>query len=326
MPKFQTIVAHALVRAASALLPTLVIAPFAFAQSPTFEVASIKPARPIQEQALSGKMHIGMKIDGARVDIGAMSLNDLLWTAFKVKSFQITGPDFLKSERFDVIAKLPEGAKEDQVPEMLQALLVERFKLTFHRETKELSTYVLVVAKGGPKMKEAPPDPVESPDDPPKEEKGAMTLDTGQGKMSVRQDGRGGAVINTGKNGVARMSMDNGVMHMEVSKVTMAALAETLSRFIGKPVVDMTELKGNYQVALDISMQEMMRIAQSAGVTVPIGTPGAPGSTAPGDAASAPEESSLFNAVQRMGLKLESRKAPLETIVVDHIEKSPTEN
>ena len=119
------------------------VAGFAWAQAPaaaplTFEVASIKkPALSIQDQAMQGKLHVGMKVDGARVDFGSMSLADLITTAYKVKSFQISGPDWLKTERFDIMAKLPEGANKDQVPEMLQALLAERFKLTIHRDTKD---------------------------------------------------------------------------------------------------------------------------------------------------------------------------------------------
>lgn len=311
-----------------ALCAAALLVPAQQPPAPAFEVASIKPARDIQQQALSGNMHVGMKVDGARVDIGALSLADLIQTAFKVKGYQVSGPDWMKSERFDILAKLPEGADKDQVPQMLQTLLAERFKLAYHRETKDQSSYVLVVAKGGPKLKEAPPDPAVSPDEPAKEEKGAMTVDTGQGKVSVKTDGRGGAVVNGGKNGVSRISMENGVMHMEMSKVTMQQLAEALTRFIGRPVIDQTELKGNYQVSVEVGMAELMRAAQSAGINMPGGPArgGAADSSAPGDAASDPGGGTLFSSVERMGLKLESRKEPAEFIVVDHIEKAPTEN
>lgn len=296
-----------------------------------FEVASIKPARPIQEQAMSGKMHVGMKVDGARVDIGAMSILDLIETAYKVKAYQVNGPDFIKSERFDVLAKLPEGATEKNVPEMLQALLAERFKLTFHRDTKEHSTYALVVAKGGAKMKEATPDPEVTPEQEAKQEKGAMVVDTGQGKVTVRQEGNG-AVVSSGRGGTSRVTMDNGVMHMEMSKVSMTELAEALTRFVDQPVVDMTELKGNYQVTLDVGMDEIMRAARAAGVSIPVASlpagPGGRGGAADSatPSASDPAEGSLFNSIQRMGLKLESRKTPVETIIIDHVEKAPTDN
>ena len=121
---------------------------------PAFEVASVKPAGPLDAgQLRSGQRHVGMSIDAARVDIGSLSLADLIRIAYRVKPNQISGPDWMASERFDVLAKLPEGASRDQVPEMLQALLAERFKLAVHREVKEVGVSSLVVAKGGPKFK-----------------------------------------------------------------------------------------------------------------------------------------------------------------------------
>src|SRR5579862_6624980 len=140
-----------------------------FAQAPAtpplaFEVASIKPAGPLDPTAIAqGKIHIGMKVDGAICDIGSFSLKDLIRTAYEVKDYQITGADSLGSpldaQRFNIQATMPEGATEKQVPQMLQTLLADRFKLVVHRETRDHQVYALVVAKGGPKMKEAEPDP-----------------------------------------------------------------------------------------------------------------------------------------------------------------------
>jgi uncharacterized protein (TIGR03435 family) len=314
----------------------LAVAGVVCAQTPAparleFEVASIKkPAMSIQEQAMAGKLHVGMKVDGARVDFGSMSIADLIMAAYKVKSYQVSGPDWLKTERFDIVAKLPEGSNKDQVPEMLQSLLADRFKLAIHRDTKDHAIYALIIAKGGPKLKESPPD-VETPEDapPPKEEKGTTTLDTGQGKMSIKTDGSGGATVK-GPNGMTqKVTMSNGIMHMEMNKSSMDQLVEALARFVDRPVVNMTELKGNYQVALDLSMEDIMKAARSAGVSVPVGTlPGGGAADAkPGEAAASdPGEGSIFRSVQEMGLKLDARKAPLELIVVDHVEKMPTEN
>src|SRR5215469_15021168 len=140
-------------------LPLALGAGAAFAQTPArpaFEVASIKPAPPITqlaEQFRSGKAHIGMSIDGARVEFGFVSLADLIVQAYKIQPFQLNGPDWMKQERFDVLAKLSDGASKDHVPEMLQALLAERFKLSIHRDTKEQPVYALVVGKNGLKMK-----------------------------------------------------------------------------------------------------------------------------------------------------------------------------
>jgi uncharacterized protein (TIGR03435 family) len=292
-----------------------------------FEVATIKLARPLQEQALSGKMHVGVNIDAARVDIGAMSISDLISIAYKVKPHQISGPDWLAVDRFDIVAKIPDGIDKEKVPEMMQALLADRFKLTFHREDKDHPIYALVVGKNGPKLKESPPDP-EPPkegDAPPKEEKGVMTINNGNDSTRIKQTNNG-AVINSGANGTTRMSMEDGHMKMELSKMTMEGLAAVISRFIDKPVMDMTDLKGNFQMTLELSMEDLQNVARAQGMQMPGGAPGAASSSRPADAASDPSGSSIFSTVQQMGLKLEARKAPIETIIIDHVEKVPTEN
>jgi uncharacterized protein (TIGR03435 family) len=320
-------------------LPALLLsAAAAFAQTPTpplaFEVASVKPAGPLDPVAIqSGKMHIGMKIDGAMVDIGSFSLKDLIRTAYEIKDYQISGPDWLGSimtaQRYNVQATIPEGATKEQVPQMLQALLADRFKLVVHRETKDHSVYALVVAKGGPKMKEAEPDPPAASaetEPPPEPKKGEVVM--GQGTSQVRisgnMEGGKGVTVKGGPMGQMHMSMADGRMHMEADRVGMATLVETLSRFVDRPVVDMTELKGNYRVVLDLSMDDLKNAAKAAGMGGMMGPAGDGGK--PSAEASEPAGSSIFMSLQQMGLKLEPRKAPLAIIVVDHLEKSPTEN
>jgi uncharacterized protein (TIGR03435 family) len=305
-----------------------------------FEVATIKLARPIQEQAMAGNMHVGVKVDGARVDIGAMSLMDLIGIAYKVKPHQISAPDSMSAwvnvDRFDILAKIPEGVDKDRMPEMMQALLADRFKLTFHRENRDHQIYALVVGKNGPKLKESPPDP-EPPKEgaaPPKEEKaekGTTVISNGDSKVAVRQssDGNGNttATMSGGPNGTMRMTMQEGHMHMEIGKMTLEDFANVVSRFVDKPVIDMTELKGNYQMALDLTMEDLQNIARAQGMQLPgAGAPTGASSSRPADAASTPSGSSVFSSVQQMGLKLEPRKAPIETIIIDHLEKVPTEN
>jgi uncharacterized protein (TIGR03435 family) len=104
-------------------------------------------------------------------------------------------------------------------------------------------------------------------------------------------------------------------------------LSEALSRFVDRPVVDMTELKGNFQVALEISMQEMMSAARTAGMAVPNGpAAGGADSSRPAEAAADPSGGTILTSVQALGLKLEPRKAPLDLIVIDRADKMPTEN
>ena len=290
----------------------------ALGQTPAFEVASVKPAAPLdRSQMLSGQMHVGMKVDAARVDIGSMSVAELIRIAYRVKAYQVSGPDWMTSERFDVLAKLPEGASSAQVPEMLQALLAERFKLTVHRESKEHAVYALVVGKNGPKLKESAPD-ADAP---------AATNDA---NPQVRISGRGENTqvsISGGQIGTAHLSMGpNGTMHLEAPRISMAAFADTLSRFFDRPVVDLTELKGTYQVALDLSMEDLRTAAMTMGIMGPGMGAGRGGARPPADAASDPGGLSVFAAVQQLGLKLEPRKVALDFVVIDHLEKAPTDN
>jgi len=131
--------------------------------SANFEVATIKSAVPITPDLLmSGKAHIGRKIDKAYADFGGESLVSLIAYAYGVKTFQVLGLDPTSAPRFDVLAKLPKGASTDAVPEMMRALLAERFHLKLHTASKDLSVYALVIGKGGstllPKAADYKPD------------------------------------------------------------------------------------------------------------------------------------------------------------------------
>lgn len=339
------------------------------AAGPEFEVANITPAaQPTPELFRSGKIHIGMNVDGSRVDIGGMPLNTLIQQAFRIKSFQVVVPDWAGQSRWDILAKLPEGGTQQQVPEMLQALLSDRFKLTIHREKREQPVYELVVGKGQPKLEAS-----EASDNVASDATGGNAGSPGffpgaplggpfggGGNVSVSGDGRGGrgAVITGGAAGTTRISPSaNCGMHMEFSKLTMPVLADTLTPFLDRPVVDVTGLKGTYKVALDLPLEVMFAMMQNvvrtAGLPPPgqFGGPGGPGGGGPGGrgggfgggpggglpgcpdpgaalTASGPDTSdtAIFQAVQKLGLKLQARKAPFDTIIVDHLEKMPTEN
>ncbi|HUP04435.1 MAG TPA: TIGR03435 family protein [Bryobacteraceae bacterium] len=304
------------------------------AAAPAFEVASIKPSPPLDPNAiLSGKMHVGMKTDAGRVDIGFLSLADLIRVAYRVKPYQISGPDWMSGQRFDIQAKIPEGVSTEQVPEMLQALLAERFGLTIHRDKTDQPVYALMVGKNGPKLKDAPPDPPAS-DTPVEPPKGAITIGSGSDQVSISGNPRSGQglIINSAQSGKLHMAMgEDGAMELTVEKMSMPAFADALTQFVGRPVVDATGLKGNYQIALSLSLNDLMAVARSSGLSLP-GVPslpagqGAGAMARPADAASDPGSSSIFTAVERLGLKLDSQKQPMDRIVVDHLEKAPTEN
>jgi uncharacterized protein (TIGR03435 family) len=296
------------------------------AAAPAFEVATIRAAPPITElmqQLQSGKAKIGMSIDGARVDMGFSSLADLIRIAYRVKGYQVQGPDWMAQQRFEIQAKIPEGVSQDKVPEMLQALLAERFKLAIHRDKKDLPVYALIVGKNGPKLTEASA----APDVPLPDSAGGFSLGTEKGQMKIVPDGKGGgAVQGGGQTGTTRFSMANGAIHLELSKVTLAALVDTLTPLVDRPVLDMTNLKGTYQMALDLPMEDMQFLVQRQAATLGIQLPGPPPAANSADSATPGGGSAIFSSVEKLGLKLDSRKAPVETIVVDHLEKTPTEN
>src|SRR6202167_6460481 len=124
------------------------------AQSPQFEVPSVRRCAPVQGQVAGG-----LHFDGAQVRGVGLSLRDYLATAYRFKATLISGPDWTATKRYDISATLPNGSTKAQVPEMLQALLADRFQVKLHREKKEFPIFALVLAKGPPKLKELPPDP-----------------------------------------------------------------------------------------------------------------------------------------------------------------------
>ena len=107
-----------------------------------FEVASIKPAGP-----LTGDLTLGLRADGAQAHITWASVKDLIWIGYHVKRYQISGPDWLGIDHFDVAAKIPEGVSQRVITEMMQNLLKDRFGMKAHWEKKEFSAYTLQLSK-----------------------------------------------------------------------------------------------------------------------------------------------------------------------------------
>ena len=280
-----------------------------YAQAPAkrleFEVASVKPSAPLTP---GSNVTAGVHIDGAQVRCNMLTLRDYISIAYEMKIHQIVAPDFVNGQRFDIAAKRPEGhTSREDLHVMLQNLLADRFQLKFHKDKKDFPVYALVAGKDGVRMKksEAEPPPAEGPDAP---KPGAVNV--------TASGGRGGTTINFG-NGSSFSIANNKFIG---KKLSMAAFAETLGRFTDRPVMDGTGDTAVYDFEMEFTPEDframMVRSAIAAGVTLP---PEAMRMLeASGD--------SLFAALQTLGLRLDSRKAPIDVIVVDSALKTPTEN
>jgi uncharacterized protein (TIGR03435 family) len=186
----------------------------------------------------------------------------LLEWAYDLKDYEISGPDWIKiDERYEVIGKAAGPAPESEVRRMLQTLLLDRFQMKVHRETKELPVYVLLAGKGDPKVKEVAAD----------------------------------AQPSFGSGGATSASF----LAQPISRFTFM-----LSRRMDRPVLDKTGLKGRYDFTIDLS-----------GLGFNGREPEVPGGP------------SIFTTVQRdLNLRLEARKEPIEILVIDSVNKVPTEN
>jgi uncharacterized protein (TIGR03435 family) len=267
-----------------------------------FEVASVRQS--------NGPQPIGMTVDGARVKISNTSLAELIDIAFKTKPYEVSGPDWLaptaNAFRFDIQAKLPEGASEKDAPEMLQTLLEERFMLKWHRESLIRSVYALVVEKNGIKMKRSVPE----------------AADDEASSIGVKQDSKNTVSVTGGPSGPMKTTVQpGGGIRIEYSKIRTSGFADVLARYVGRPVLDSTRLAGNYQVVLDISREDLMNLYRLNGVATPAPNTGPPSSEA-GD----PAGTSILRSVQELGLNLEPRRSSIPVLVIDHLEKTPSEN
>ena len=242
---------------------------------PEFDVVSVR-----ENKRDSGMMRSQYTPDG--INIENLSIKNLIASAYNIKHYLISGgPSWVDSAGFDVQAKV---AAEDvplfkKLPAtqrglMLRKLLIERFHLAVHTETKTLPVYELVVASGGSKLKPAAPDPPPPPDADPSD-KPKMT---------------------------GRISMGSGMVKLE--RMPLSSLADQLGYSLDRPVIDKTGLAGKFDLSLKWR----------------------PDNRPPSDNGSDDELPSLFTAVQeQLGLKLESSKGPVNTLVIDHVEM-PTEN
>src|SRR6185369_8325010 len=232
----------------------------AFAQTkPAFEVATIKPSPPLDPAKLAaalqagGKMPIGANIEGYRAEYMYLDLKSLITYAYGVKPYQIPGPDWMATEHFDIVAKMPAGSKKEDAPKMLQTLLEDRFKLTTHRASAEHPVLALVVGKGGPKLKPSAEKPVAIDESAPLKP-GESKMEGSEGAVRVRVDmTTGSSVIDMGLQGKMSFKLDPATrtMHLEFSMTTMKGFADMVTQLFaqlggtgGKQVVDMTGIQG----------------------------------------------------------------------------------
>ena len=268
--------------------------------APAYDVASIKPNK-------SDNSFFRMMFEQDGFSGVSVTLRMLIRTAYGVEDNQILGaPSWLNSDKFDIEArmdssvadglrKLSDDERNVEKRHMLQALLADRFKLTLHRETKQLGTYVLVIAKNGPKLKEARP---------------------GDTYPKGLKDPDGGSPI-----GMFRMGRYAGGKGELVGQaLPIATLVRVLSeKILNRSVLDNTGLVGSYDFTLQwtIADESQGPMFKGAGDDQRI-----TGSNPP------PESSgpSFFTAIQeQLGLKLEAQKGPGQILVIDHAEK-PSEN
>ena len=234
--------------------------------NPSFEVATIKPTAP-------GTQGKGLTMRDARTFMTVnYSVSDLIAFGYAVSPRQIVGgPPWLESDHFDIqgTPDQPGMPNRPQIEAMVQKLLTDRFKLTFHREKRELSVFSISVAKTGAKLT----DSAANPDNPP---------------------------------GVGFTRL--GSMFASNAKISdLSGLFQSI--VLDRPVIDETGLTGHYDFKLNWTPDES-QFPSLKGLPTPPAD----------DKADTPPD--LFTAIQQqLGLKLEAKKAPVDVLVIDHVEK-----
>ena len=230
---------------------------------PVFDAASIRPSPPFETSRREFNLGPGGgpgTADPGRYSCYFCNVSQLIALAYGVTEYRIFSASRLPEGRFDIVAVVPAGATREQLRMMLQHLLAERFKLAVHHESREMQTFRLVVARGGPKLTAHVEDAPAAVDRRP---------DTGDRPRGVTY---------------------------RVKGKTMTDFARAVSGQLRRPVTDATGLTGKYDFDLWWTVDDN------------------------------PDAPTLSSVIQSLGLKLESRKEPVEVVVIEHVEKSPTEN
>jgi uncharacterized protein (TIGR03435 family) len=281
-----------------AVVCLLIAGPGLAQKPPEFEVASIKPT---PEGANPTAAAIGLRITGSNVRISGLSLRDYIGMAYSLEPPQVIAPEWTAQIRFDIAGNLPADGTREQIPQMMQALLVDRFDLRVHKEQREFSIYALVVGKGGLKIKGTPLDP-----NAPK----PAAIEAGGAGSAA------GIVINMG-GGTFTLASNK----LEVKNMAMVDLAAALTRFAERKTIDATGNTDRFDFSLDLTQEDyqfaMMRAAVNNGVVLP------PQVLRFLDSA---PSNVLGQYIARTGLELEERRAPLDVVVVDSVAREPKAN
>lgn len=235
--------------------------------------------------------------------IPAMRPMDLLAAAFGLQPKQILGLDrwgFAWNGDFiyKIVARVPRGAAKDQVGPMLQDMLVKRFHLVAHRETRELDLYDLMVGPQGEKMTRS------------SRTSRRPQADSCRGAL----DKNGFPRPCPGCSGMAAYGKD-GIMYDGATDAEPGDLTGLLADLLGCPVRDKTGLTGRYDFGFKYATD---------GLAGPEGMGAGP--NRPAVATEAGAAHLIADVQKQLGLVLKANRAPLEVLIVDHMDQTPTGN
>ena len=271
---------------------------------PAFEVATIERNASGQDAA-TGRRGVAYK-PGGRIIATNAPLRLLIQFAYAAHDSRyqghsdplgasqvIGGPAWIDSDGYDIEAKPESNTDQKHAWLMLQTLLADRFRLTLHRETRELPVYNLTAKKSGLKL-------------PPAKDITCVSFPPGTTPQPM---------LGTSDCGYAPLFLSSRELRIEGRKLHMADLVRGLARALGEPVLDKTGFTGEFDIDLDYTDEDIIK---------------SPGSAAPDDAGgnrlrAGPNLSLVFAAMDQLGLKLQPAKGPVEVLVVDHAE-TPTPN
>ena len=257
------------------------------AGSPKFEVATIRLGAPLPDGTAPRCTGGPGTSDPTTFRCPCKSLALLIQFVFDVTPAGLDGVSLMDSACYDIAAKVALGATRDQLRLMLQNLLVERFHLAWHHETRTLPTYSLVVTKGGPKLKASAAQPA--------------TTD-------APADGAAPAKKTASTPPWAVSIAPGGYYRFTATRMDLKSFAVFLEALLGSPVVDQTGLAGTYEFTLNYRPAD------------------APAGLQFNDENGFPVTDVASALPPQLGLKLDTQKLPRDVVVIDHLDKTPIEN